>query len=89
MSVFKICPFSNCWLCFSLVWLYSQVLSSCAGKDDHQQKAPNYILQLSNYSEKVCSFFHGSSKIPRAQSHFWVPSYMLQTMAGTSFLKLA
>lgn len=81
MSVFKTCLFSNCWLCFSLVWLYSQVLSSCAGKDDHQQQAPNYILQLSNYSEKVCSFFHGSNKIPRAESHFWVPSHVLQTEA--------
>lgn len=81
MSVFKICLFSNCWLCFSLVWLYSQVLSSCAGKDDHQQQTPNYILQLSNYSEKACSFFHGSSKIPRAESHFWVPSHVLQTEA--------
>lgn len=80
MNVFKICIFSNCWLCFSLVWLYSQVVSLYVlAKMTTNNKLQTYILQLRNYSKKLYPSFHGSSKCPRTESHFWVVGDSLQT----------
>lgn len=82
MNIFKICLFSKCWLCFSLVWLYSQVGSlHVLAKMTMNSKLQTYILQLSNYSEKEYPFPHGSSKSPGTESHFCVPGLVLQTEA--------
>lgn len=83
MNVFKICLFfCNCWLCLSLAWLYFQVVSlQMLTKMTTNRKLQTYILQLSNYSEKVYPFFHDSSKSPRTKAHFWVLGHVLQTEA--------
>lgn len=83
MNIFKICLFfTSCWLCFSLFWLYSQVGSlHVLAKMSTNSKLQTYNVHLSNYSEKEYLFFHGSSKSPQAESHFWIRAYVLQTEA--------
>lgn len=91
MNIFKICLFfTGCWLWFSLFWLYSQVDSlHVLAKITTNSKLQTYILHLSNQSEKEYLFFHGSSKSPRTESHFWILGYVSRLKPGEKILKLA
>lgn len=83
MNIFKICLFfANYWLRFTLVWLYSQVVSlHVLAKVTTNSKLQIFILQLSNYSEKLYPSFHGFNKCPRTESHFCVLGHLLHTEA--------
>lgn len=81
MNVFKICFFfSNFWLCFSLVWLYSQVVCLYVLAKKINKIASSKLTYYSLATTvKKSLFFHGSSKSPKTELHFWVLNQVLQT----------
>lgn len=81
MNVFKICLFfSNFWLRFSLVWLYSQVVCHYVLAKKINKIASSKLTYYSLATTvKKSLFFHGSRKSPKTELHFWVLNQGLQT----------